>query len=108
LSDRAGIIAGGKLIEIASIDEIGGADARVPIVRWSDANGHHEQRTNEPGKIVTELMKTGSEPKNLEIVRPSLEDIYINLVEAYENAASTSSSTSSATTSSSIDKETVR
>jgi ABC-2 type transport system ATP-binding protein len=54
LSDRAGIIAGGKLIEIASIDEIGGADARVPIVRWSDANGHHEQRTNEPGKIVTE------------------------------------------------------
>ncbi len=83
LSDRAGIIAGGKLIEIGKIDEIGGADARIPIVRWTDAKGAQERRTNEPGKVVADLMKSG-EPKNLEIVRPSLEDVYLNLVEAYE------------------------
>jgi ABC-2 type transport system ATP-binding protein len=86
LSDRAGIIAGGKLIEIGAIDEIGGADARVPIVRWSDAEGPHEQRTDEPGKVVADLTRAHGEPKSLEIVRPSLEDIYLELVEAYEDS----------------------
>jgi ABC-2 type transport system ATP-binding protein len=84
LSDRAGIIAGGKLIEIGKIDEIGGTDARIPIVRWMDSKGPQERRTNEPGAVVADLMKSGSEPKNLEIVRPSLEDVYLKLVEAYE------------------------
>jgi ABC-2 type transport system ATP-binding protein len=83
LSDRAGIIAGGKLIEMGKIDEIGGADARTPIVRWTDATGPREQRTDEPGRVVADLMKAG-EPRNLEVVRPSLEDIYLKLVEAYE------------------------
>ncbi|HEX4056782.1 MAG TPA: ABC transporter ATP-binding protein [Galbitalea sp.] len=84
LSDRAGIIAGGKLIELGDINEIGGADARIPIVRWVDANGPQERRTEEPGEVVAQLMKSGKEPKNLEIVRPSLEDVYLELVSAYE------------------------
>ncbi|MEJ1229802.1 MAG: ABC transporter ATP-binding protein [Galbitalea sp.] len=84
LSDRAGIIAGGRLIDIGTIDQIGGADARIPIVRWSDEKGTHEQRTTEPGKVVADLTKTGGEPRNLEVVRPSLEDIYLDLVHEYE------------------------
>jgi ABC-2 type transport system ATP-binding protein len=84
LGDRAGIIAGGKLIDIGDINEIGGADARVPIVTWTDANGPQQRRTTEPGAVVAELMKAGPEPKDLEIVRPSLEDVYLELVTAYE------------------------
>lgn len=84
LGDRAGIIAGGKLIEIGNINEIGGAEARIPIVRWVDANGQQERRTEEPGAVVAQLMKSGNEPKNLEVVRPSLEDVYLELVSAYE------------------------
>lgn len=87
LSDRAGIIAGGKLIDIGDINEIGGADARIPIVRWTDANGPQERRTEEPGGVVAQLMKSGKEPKDLEIVRPSLEDVYLELVSAYEGTA---------------------
>jgi ABC-2 type transport system ATP-binding protein len=86
LSDRAGIIAGGKLIDIGAINEIGGAAARVPIVRWRDANGQQERRTNEPGAVVAALMREGREPAGLEIVRPSLEDVYLGLVEANEAA----------------------
>ena len=45
LGDRAGIIAGGRLVDIGPVDEIGGADARVPIVRWREtataARGAH-------------------------------------------------------------------
>ncbi len=91
LSDRAGVIAGGKLIDIGRIDEIGDPAARIPIVRWVDANGPQERRTNEPGAVVATLMKSGKEPAGLEIVRPSLEDVYLGLIAAHE--ASTSSAT---------------
>ncbi|MCU1550287.1 MAG: transporter ATP-binding protein [Glaciihabitans sp.] len=82
LSDRAGVIAGGRLIDIGTIDEIGGAEARVPIVRWHDATGVQERRTHEPGAVVADLMRSGVEPDGLEIVRPSLEDVYLELVAA--------------------------
>ena len=36
LGDRAGVIAGGKLVDIGPIDRIGGPDARVPFVRWRE------------------------------------------------------------------------
>ncbi|WP_157155143.1 ABC transporter ATP-binding protein [Diaminobutyricimonas sp. LJ205] len=81
LSDRAGVIAGGQLVEIGRIDEIGGAEARVPIVRWRENGRRLEQRTTEPGTFVAELyQRLATEPEGLEIVRPTLEDIYLGLV----------------------------
>jgi ABC-2 type transport system ATP-binding protein len=76
LGDRAGIIAGGRLIEIGAIDEIGGQEARVPIVRWREKGMPREERTTTPGAFVAKL----GEKEGLEIIRPSLEDIYIDLV----------------------------
>jgi ABC-2 type transport system ATP-binding protein len=85
LSDRAGVIAGGKLIDIGRIDEIGGQEARVPLVRWRDPSGLHEERTTEPAAVVARLFATEKgEPRDLEVVRPSLEDIYLDLVGQYE------------------------
>ncbi|QDZ13537.1 ABC transporter ATP-binding protein [Humibacter ginsenosidimutans] len=81
LGDRAGVIAGGRMIDIAPIDELGGADARIPLVRWRDAAQVRELRTTEPGRTVAELVaRLGAEPDDLEVVRPSLEDIYLRLV----------------------------
>src|SRR5918993_307755 len=34
LADRAGVIAGGELLDIAPIDQLGGIEARMPVVRW--------------------------------------------------------------------------
>ena len=83
LSDRAAVIAGGRLIDINTIDKIGDAQARVPLVRWRDANGLHEERTLEPASVVARLSAAaGGEPQDLEVVRPSLEDIYLALVSA--------------------------
>lgn len=82
LSDRAGVIAGGRLIDIGDIGSIGAADARIPLVRWRDTEGRlREERTNEPGRLVVSLTeRTGTEPAELEIIRPSLEDVYLELV----------------------------
>ncbi|WP_394771110.1 ABC transporter ATP-binding protein [Lacisediminihabitans sp.] len=84
LGDRAGVIAGGRLIDIGKIDEIGGAESRIPLVRWRDANGPHEERTTEPASLVARLFAaTGGEPAGLEVRRPSLEDVYLALVAAH-------------------------
>ncbi|MBK4349079.1 ABC transporter ATP-binding protein [Lacisediminihabitans changchengi] len=81
LGDRAGVIAGGKLIDIGAIGEIGGRDARTPLVRWRDSSGVHEERTLEPGAVVARLYgASGGEPEGLEVIRPSLEDVYLKLV----------------------------
>ncbi|WP_104200267.1 ABC transporter ATP-binding protein [Cryobacterium sp. Y29] len=87
LGDRAGIIAGGQLIDIGPLDKIGGADARVPVVRWRDGNGLvREERTSRPAQVVAELVRSlnGAEPEDLEVIRPSLEDVYLSLVRGHE------------------------
>ncbi|WP_315915480.1 ABC transporter ATP-binding protein [Arthrobacter sp. lap29] len=81
LADRAGIILGGKLVDIGPINEIGGADARVPLVRWRQDGVEHSQRTAEPAALAARLYAEASgEVDSLEISRPSLEDIYLHLV----------------------------
>ncbi|HXD60422.1 MAG TPA: ABC transporter ATP-binding protein [Lacisediminihabitans sp.] len=88
LGDRAGVIAGGKLIDIGRIDEIGGADARVPIVRWREDGAIREERTTEPASLVARLVAANDgEPDAVEIVRPSLEDVYLRLVEGAAEAS---------------------
>ena len=76
LSDRAGVIAGGRMVALGGIDEIGGADARIPVVRWLENGIQREERTTTPGALVARL----GEPDGLEVIRPSLEDIYLGLV----------------------------
>jgi ABC-2 type transport system ATP-binding protein len=81
LGDRAGVIAAGRLIDIGRIDEIGGEEARVPIVRWRSGGMLREERTHEPATLVARLVaESGGEPDSIEIVRPSLEDVYLRLV----------------------------
>src|SRR5690606_837420 len=76
LSSRAGIIADGVMAAIGSLDELGGAEARVPIVRWRERGILREERTENPGAFVARLAAHG-EP---EVRRPSLEDIYLSFV----------------------------
>jgi ABC-2 type transport system ATP-binding protein len=84
LSDRAAVVAGGRLVALGPIAELGGAPARTPIVRWRDAGIVREQRTTEPGLVVRDLIdELGGEPDGLEIVRPSLEDVYLSLLDEH-------------------------
>ena len=82
LASRVGIIAAGKLVDIGPVGEIGGTDARVPLVRWREPGaGIREQRTHTPARTVAELVaRLGQEPAELEVHRPSLEDVYLQLI----------------------------
>jgi ABC-2 type transport system ATP-binding protein len=89
LGDRAGVIVGGKLVDVAPIHELGGAEARVPLVKWRDRDGSpREVRTDRPGELVASVTRDlGGEPEGLEVIRPSLEDIYLDLVGVAEAIA---------------------
>jgi ABC-2 type transport system ATP-binding protein len=82
LSQRAAIVVGGRLVSLGPIDQLGGPESRVPVVRWHE-NGHpREERTDHPGEFVARLVSAGdTEPEGLEVVRPSLEDIYLSFVD---------------------------
>ena len=86
LSDRVAVIARGGLVDIGAVDSIGDASARVPIVRWRDESGQpRSERTDAPAALVARLTaQTGGEPRDLEVIRPSLEDIYLGLVREAE------------------------
>lgn len=83
LSDRAAVIAEGRLVDMGAIDQLGGAEARVPIVRWGEADGTpRSERTDTPAALVAQLTAAaGGEPSDLEVIRPSLEDVYLDLVQ---------------------------
>jgi ABC-2 type transport system ATP-binding protein len=84
LADRVGIITGGRLVDVGAVDRIGGADARRPVVRWRDAAGERRSVvTDTPAALVADLgHQAGGEPRDLEVIRPSLEDIYLALIGA--------------------------
>ena len=84
LSDRAGIVADGRLVELGPIDTIGGAagpgaDRALDRERRGARGAHRES-----GSFVARLAADG-EPERLEVIRPSLEDIYLELVDATEH-----------------------
>ena len=81
LADRVGIIAEGRLRALGGVDDVGGASARTPVVRWREGDALRERRTDEPGAVVADLVRRrGGEPPDLEVVRPTLEDVYLDLV----------------------------
>ena len=82
LADRVGIIVNGKLAEIGRVDEIGGQAARQPRVTWREQDGELRTRqTEQSAQLVGELVsRLGAEPRDLSITRPTLEDVYLDLV----------------------------
>src|SRR5690606_29593393 len=90
LADRVGVLTGGKIVAEAPPEQLGGAAARVPVVRWrDDAGGFHAERTEQPARLIAQLSAAagGQEPAELEVRRPSLEEVYLALLAAEAGAA---------------------
>lgn len=90
LADRGGVIAGGRLVALGAIDALGGRDSRVPIVRWREGGAIREERTDRPAELVAAVARrfadAGGEPDELEVIRPTLEDVYLDLIDAHDQS----------------------
>ncbi len=80
LADRVAVIARGEIVAQDTPRNLGGRAAAEATVRWVDERGEHVERTAYPTKLVTELSAGGRELTGLTVTRPSLEDIYLDLI----------------------------
>ncbi|MFI2754362.1 ABC transporter ATP-binding protein [Cellulomonas sp. P22] len=86
LADRVAVVRDGRVVALDSPAELGGRRARRAIVRWTEDGRHHETSTDHPTRTVAELTaRLGAaapdgEVAGLQVVRPSLEDVYLSLI----------------------------
>ena len=81
LADRVGVLAEGRLVEVAPPDELGGALRRVTTVTWTEDGARRAVRTEEPSAVLRDLLAAHREVPGLSVTRPGLEDVYLQLVE---------------------------
>ena len=81
LADRVGVVAGGRLVEVAPPAELGAELRREATVRWSADGEWREVQTEAPAAVLRDLLATApSEVPGLSVTRPDLEDVYLQLV----------------------------
>ena len=77
LADRVAVINYGKIIEIATPATLGNRQSALALIKWRDG----ESEVPNPTEFVKELSaKYGGEVPELQVIRPSLEDIYLRMI----------------------------
>jgi ABC-2 type transport system ATP-binding protein len=88
LADRVGVITRGRLVAFDPPGELGGRHTGTARVRWTEDGQPRSEETDEPTALVAALAaRFGGEVANLTVTRPSLEDMYLALVDAHEERA---------------------
>jgi ABC-2 type transport system ATP-binding protein len=82
LADRVAVLRGGEIVREGSPAELTGASAETEI-RYRRNGSVVVERTKEPTRRLRELIDEagGTELEGLEVRRPTLEDVYLELTE---------------------------
>ena len=85
LADRVAVINAGKIVEIATPATLGGRHLAKATISWSEDGITHSKISENPTQDVLELSKRlQGEIPELTITRPSLEDIYLTMIEGQQ------------------------
>jgi ABC-2 type transport system ATP-binding protein len=88
LADRVGVIAGGELLAVDVPAQLGGRAARDVRVLWTEDGTGHEELTATPTRLVAELTsRFDGEIPGLQVLRPSLEDVYLTMIRGKDHTA---------------------
>ena len=84
LADRVAVLREGRIVSIGTPRELTSADLEVEI-RYRRNGEEVLVRTSEPTRVLNELTSAaiarGEELERLEVRRPTLEQVYLSLVE---------------------------
>ncbi|MGY2080165.1 ABC transporter ATP-binding protein [Modestobacter sp. SYSU DS0657] len=81
LADRVGVIAHGRLVEVAVPAELGGRGAAPAVVSWTEDGRRRVVETATPTAFVAELAgRFSGEVPDLAVARPTLEDVYLRMI----------------------------
>jgi ABC-2 type transport system ATP-binding protein len=81
LADRVGVIARGRLVDVAVPSSLGGRETAPAVVSWSEDGVRRSEATAAPTALVRELAaRFPGEVPDLAVARPTLEDIYLQMI----------------------------
>jgi ABC-2 type transport system ATP-binding protein len=81
LADRVAVVSSGEIKAMGDPRTLGGRASAASIVQWQEDGQTKSQASDTPTKTVAELSaRFGGEVPGLSIQRPSLEDIYLELI----------------------------
>jgi len=91
LADRVTIIAAGRIVAQGTPEDLGERDVGETTIRYLADGSEVVLQTTDPVKTLHELtsaaLAKGEELEGLEVTRPSLEDVYLELTAAAEENA---------------------
>jgi ABC-2 type transport system ATP-binding protein len=84
LADRVGVIARGRLIALGTPRQLGDRENALATVAWRTPDGALEQELSAtPTSLVADLAaRYGGEVPGLTVTRPTLEDVYLQMIGA--------------------------
>ncbi|HEV7188241.1 MAG TPA: ABC transporter ATP-binding protein, partial [Blastococcus sp.] len=81
LADRVGVIARGRLIEVAVPAVLGGRETADAVVSWTEDGTRQSAQTQTPTAFLRELAaRFPGEVPDLAVARPTLEDVYLRMI----------------------------
>jgi len=84
LADRVVVVAHGRVVAQGTPGGLGGRQARRARVRWTADGATHEEATDAPTALVARLAARVGGPDGevpgLQVLRPTLEDVYLALI----------------------------
>jgi ABC-2 type transport system ATP-binding protein len=81
LADRVAVITRGKILEVSTPAQLGGRATAKARVQWKSDGAIQEEMTDNPTEVVKRLSgQFPGEVPELQVQRPSLEDIYLSMI----------------------------
>lgn len=78
------MINDGRVVAVDAPAALGGRAQRAATVVWHDRDGPHQVSTETPTRVVAELTARlageYAEVPGLQVLRPTLEDVYLSLI----------------------------
>jgi ABC-2 type transport system ATP-binding protein len=92
LADRVTIIAAGQIVAEGTPEDLGERDKATTTIRYRDGAGEEVtietlDPVRELNRLTASALERGEELEGLEVTRPSLEDVYLDLTSATEKAS---------------------
>jgi ABC-2 type transport system ATP-binding protein len=81
LADRVGVIARGRLVEVAVPSTLGNRETAPAVVSWTEDGARRTAQTSTPTAFVRDLaVRFPGEVPDLAVTRPTLEDVYLRMI----------------------------
>jgi ABC-2 type transport system ATP-binding protein len=82
LADRLAVLAGGQIVAEGTPATLGGRQSAAAKVTWREDGKIRTEQVPDPTELIKELLDEKADLTTLTVTRPTLEDVYLNLIGA--------------------------